>query len=57
MAWFPEDARFAACGPRGLPIGNLTPLFWSNCDLHPFDEFVKRESYLHSESDKSILRR
>jgi len=29
--------------PRGLPIGNLTSQFWSNCYLHPFDEFVKRQ--------------
>ncbi len=32
--------------PRGLPIGNLTSQFWSNCYLDPFDpfdHFVKRE--------------
>ena len=23
--------------PRGLPIGNSTSQFWSNCTLHPFD--------------------
>jgi RNA-directed DNA polymerase len=28
---------------RGLPIGNLTSQFWSNCYLNPFDHFVKRE--------------
>lgn len=29
--------------PRGLPIGNLTSQFWSNCYLNPFDWFVARE--------------
>lgn len=43
MAWFPGDDLLAACRPRGLPIGNLTSQFWSNCYLHPFDLFVKRE--------------
>lgn len=33
----------ALCRPRGLPIGNLTSQFWSNCHLHPLDLFVKRE--------------
>lgn len=27
----------------GLPIGNLTSQFWSNCYLHPLDLFIKRE--------------
>jgi len=43
MSWFPGDDLFAICRPRGLPIGNLTSQFWSNCYLHPFDQFVKRE--------------
>lgn len=43
MVWFPGDDLLAACRPRGLPIGNLTSQFWSNCYLHPFDQFVKRE--------------
>lgn len=43
MVWFPADDLLAACRPRGLPIGNLTSQFWSNCYLHPFDLFVKRE--------------
>ena len=43
MQFFPGDDLFAACRPRGLPIGNLTSQFWSNCYLHPFDLFVKRE--------------
>ncbi len=40
---FPGDDLLAICRPRGLPIGNLTSQFWSNCYLHPFDEFVRRE--------------
>jgi RNA-directed DNA polymerase len=41
--FFPNDDLFAACRPRGLPIGNLTSQFWSNCYLDPFDKFVERE--------------
>ncbi len=40
---FPRDDLLALCRPRGLPIGNLTSQFWSNCYLHPLDLFVKRE--------------
>ena len=40
---FPGDDLLAACRPRGLPIGNLTSQFWSNCYLNPFDFFVTRE--------------
>lgn len=43
MVWFAGDDLLAACRPRGLPIGNLTSQFWSNCYLHPFDLFVTRE--------------
>ena len=43
MVWFAGDDLLAACRPRGLPIGNLTSQFWSNCYLHPFDLYVKRE--------------
>ncbi len=43
MHWFAGDDLLAACRPRGLPIGSLTSQFWSNCYLHPFDEFVGRE--------------
>ena len=43
MVWFADDDLLAACRPRGLPIGNLSSQFWSNCYLHPFDLFVKRE--------------
>lgn len=41
--FFPGDDLLAACRPRGLPIGNLTSQFWSNCYLHPFDLFVRKE--------------
>jgi retron-type reverse transcriptase len=41
--FFPGDDLLALCRPRGLPIGNLTSQFWSNCYLHPFDQFVTRE--------------
>ena len=40
---FKGDDLLAWCRPRGLPIGNLTSQFWSNCHLHPLDLFVKRE--------------
>jgi hypothetical protein len=40
---FPGDDLLAICRPRGLPIGNLTSQFWSNCYLHPLDQFVTRE--------------
>ena len=39
---FSGDDLLAVCRPRGLPIGNLTSQFWSNCFLHPFDQFVTR---------------
>jgi RNA-directed DNA polymerase len=42
MVYFPGDDLLAACRPRGLPIGNLTSQFWSNCYLHGLDLFVKR---------------
>ena len=43
MVWFPGDDLWAALRPRGLPIGNLTSQFWSNCYLNPVDQFVARE--------------
>ena len=43
MVYFPDDDLFAVHRPRGLPIGNLTSQFWTNCYLNPFDHFVKRE--------------
>ncbi|MEO8084686.1 MAG: reverse transcriptase domain-containing protein [Ardenticatenales bacterium] len=43
MVYFPGDDLMAALRSRGLPIGNLTSQFWSNCFLNPFDWFVARE--------------
>lgn len=43
MVYFPDDDLFAATRPRGLPIGNLTSQFWSNCYMDPFDHFIKRD--------------
>lgn len=43
MQYFPGDDLLACCRPRGLPIGNLTSQFWSNCYMNPFDHFIKRE--------------
>ena len=42
-ASFPGDDLFSALRPRGLPIGNLTSQFWSNCYMNPLDQFVKRQ--------------
>jgi hypothetical protein len=59
MVWFPGDDLLAACRPRGLPIGNLTSQFWSNCYRHPFDQFVTRElrcrAYLRYVDDFVLL--
>ncbi len=43
MVWFPGDDLLAATRPRGLPIGNLTSQFWSNCYMNALDWFVGRE--------------
>ncbi len=43
MVYFPGDDLLAVARPRGLPIGNLTSQFWSNCYLNPLDHFIKRE--------------
>lgn len=40
---FPGDDLLSLCRPCGLPIGNLTSQFWSNCYLHSLDMFIKRE--------------
>ncbi len=57
--WFEGDDLLAACRPRGLPIGNLTSQFWSNCYLHPLDQFVKRElgcpAYLRYVDDMALF--
>lgn len=56
---FPGDDLLSLCRPRGLPIGNLTSQFWSNCYLHPLDMFIKRElrcdAYLRYVDDFALL--
>jgi Reverse transcriptase (RNA-dependent DNA polymerase) len=47
MAWFPADDLLSVLRPRGLPIGNLTSQFWSNCYMNPLDHFIKRELGCH----------
>lgn len=37
---FPGDTPGALDRPRGLPIGNLTSQFWSNCYLDALDHFI-----------------
>lgn len=59
MVWFPGDDLLAAQRPRGLPIGNLTSQFWSNCYLDGVDHFVKRElrcpAYLRYVDDLALF--
>ena len=43
LVYFPGDDVSADARPRGLPIGNLTSQFWSNCYLNPLDWFVTRQ--------------
>ena len=43
LAYFPHDSLLDGLRPRGLPIGNLTSQFWSNCYLNDLDWFVSRE--------------
>lgn len=43
MVYFPGDDLFAVNRPRGLPIGNLTSQFWSNCYMNMLDQFVVRD--------------
>ncbi len=43
MVYFPGDSLLDRIRPRGLPIGNLTSQFWSNCTLNSLDWFVARE--------------
>jgi len=59
MVWFAGDDLFAALRPRGLPIGNLTSQFWSNCYLNPLDQFIRRElrckAYLRYVDDMALF--
>ena len=40
---FSQDSQQTGSRPTGLPIGNLTSQFWSNCYLSPLDWFVTRQ--------------
>ncbi len=59
MVWFPGDDLLSVLRPRGLPIGNLTSQFWSNCYLDPLDHFIKRElrcpAYLRYVDDLALF--
>jgi len=59
MVWFPGDDLLSVCRPRGLPIGNLTSQFWSNCYMHPLDHFIQRElscpAYLRYVDDMALF--
>ena len=59
MVWFPGDDLFAASRPRGLPIGNLTSQFWSNCYLNPLDWFITQDmgcgAYLRYVDDVALF--
>ena len=53
------DDLLARLRQRGLPIGNLTSQFWSNCYLNPLDWFVARElgcrAYLRYVDDLALF--
>jgi hypothetical protein len=59
LAYFAGDTLLDASRPRGLPIGNLTSQFWSNCYLTPLDWFVTRtlqcEAYLRYVDDFALF--
>lgn len=59
MVYFRGDSLLDALRPRGLPIGNLTSQFWSNCYLNPLDWFVSRElgcpAYLRYVDDMALF--
>ena len=58
-ALFPGDDLLALTRPRGLPIGNLTSQFWSNCYLDRLDHFVRRtlrcDDYLRYVDDFALF--
>lgn len=59
MVYFPGDDLFSVSRPRGLPIGNLTSQFWSNCYLDPLDWFISQdlgcEAYLRYVDDFALF--
>ncbi len=56
---YPGDDLLDVCRNVGLPIGNLTSQFWSNCHLHSLDLFVLRElgckSYIRYVDDFALF--
>lgn len=56
---FAGDDLLALARPRGLPIGNLTSQFWSNCYLDRLDHFVRRSlrcaAYLRYADDFALF--
>jgi hypothetical protein len=40
--WF-SSPKAKSSASASVAIGNLTSQFWSNCYIHPFDQFVTRE--------------
>lgn len=59
MVYFPGDDLFAIERGRGLPIGNLTSQFWSNCYLNPLDWFITQDlgcrAYLRYVDDAALF--
>ncbi|MEW5988576.1 MAG: reverse transcriptase/maturase family protein [Chloroflexota bacterium] len=59
MVYFAGDSLLDYFRPRGLPIGNLTSQFWSNCTLNPLDWFVTRtlgcQAYLRYVDDFALF--
>lgn len=59
MVYFSGDSLLDTLRPRGLPIGNLTSQFWSNCYLNPLDWFISRElgclAYLRYVDDMALF--
>lgn len=59
MVYFPGDSLLDHLRPRGLPIGNLTSQFWSNCYLNRLDWFIARElrcsAYLRYVDDLALF--
>ncbi|MBK8989789.1 MAG: RNA-dependent DNA polymerase [Chloroflexi bacterium] len=59
MVYFPGDTLLDSLRQRGLPIGNLTSQFWSNCYLNPLDWFITRRmecpAYLRYVDDMALF--
>ncbi len=59
ITYFPGDSLLHGLRPKGLPIGNLTSQFWSNCFLNPLDWLVTRRlncpAYLRYVDDMALF--